>query len=193
MVRKPDPEKRSKFLNAALKLFVSKGVQNTSTASIAREAGAASGTLFLYFPTKQDLINQLALQIGERQSAYIASILDLSLPARETFYQIWQGSIRWFLDHIDAYHFNQQVRNAGLVDSETIQESQKYFEYFFAAIQKGLQEGAIKSYPVDVIGTILYQDIVAVMILLTEQPDSREDAEYIQTGFDIFWDGIKSK
>ena len=193
MVRKPDPEKRSKFLNAALKLFVSKGVQNTSTASIAKEAGAASGTLFLYFPTKQDLINQLALQIGERQSAYIASILDLSLPARETFYQIWQGSIRWFLDHIDAYHFNQQVRNAGLVDSETIQESQKYFEYFFAAIQKGLQEGAIKSYPVDVIGTILYQDIVAVMILLTEQPDSREDAEYIQTGFDIFWDGIKSK
>ncbi len=66
MIRKLDPEKRAAFLEVALKLFVENGVKDTSTAAIAREAGTAAGTLFLYFPTKQDLVDEIAIQIGER-------------------------------------------------------------------------------------------------------------------------------
>ena len=64
MIRKLALDKRENFLNAALKLFVANGVQNTSTAAIAKEAGTASGTLFLYFPTKQDLLDEL-VRIGK--------------------------------------------------------------------------------------------------------------------------------
>ena len=52
MVRKLRPDRRTKFLNAALKLFVAKGVQHTSTAEIARKAGTAAGTLISVFPHK---------------------------------------------------------------------------------------------------------------------------------------------
>ena len=55
MVRELSSEKRNNFMSSALKLFVANGVQHTSTAEIAKEAGTAAGTLFLYFPTKQDL------------------------------------------------------------------------------------------------------------------------------------------
>ncbi|MFC1879447.1 TetR/AcrR family transcriptional regulator [Chloroflexota bacterium] len=192
MVRKPSPEKRSLFLSAALKLFVANGVQNTSTAAIAKEAGTASGTLFLYFPTKQDLINQLALEIGIEQSAYIKSILEPTHSARQTFFTIWEGSVRWFLRNIDAYLFNQQIRHSGLVDQATIQESEKFLGYYFDAIQKGLGEGAIKPYPLEVIGGFLYQDIVAVMNLISANPDSDKFEATIQIGFDIFWNGIKT-
>src|SRR5512138_1554009 len=102
MVRKPAPDKRENFMNAALKLFVTNGVQNTSTAAIAKEAGTAAGTLFLYFPTKQDLINELVLKIGRDQSEYLKSLLDPSLSAQDTFFVIWSGSIRWFLDNLEA-------------------------------------------------------------------------------------------
>jgi AcrR family transcriptional regulator len=76
MAKQINPEKKSRYLESALKLFVANGVNYTSTAAIARDAGTASGTLFLYFPTKQDLIHNLVLDIARQQSEYINSFLD---------------------------------------------------------------------------------------------------------------------
>jgi AcrR family transcriptional regulator len=191
MVRKPSPEKRTQFLDAALKLFILNGVQQTSTAAIAAEAGTAAGTLFLYFPTKQDLINQLTLKIGQEQSEYVNSLLVPSMNARETFLAIWNGSLHWFLDHMDDYRFFEQVRAANLVDEATVRESEAFLAYYFLAIQKGLAEGCLKPLPVELIGEMLHQDIVAVLNLIHRQPDRAKQEEYIQSSFPIFWDGIK--
>jgi AcrR family transcriptional regulator len=193
MPRKLSSEKRQQFLDSALKLFVANGVKNTSTAAIAKDAGTASGTFFLYFPTKQDLINELILQIGRQQSEYINSLLTRNLSAWETFLTIWYGSIRWFLENIDAYQYFRQVRDSGLIEDEVIQESEQFFAYYYQAIQRGLDEGAIKPYPIELIGGMLYQDIVAVMNLLTAETDPEGKENLIQLGFGIFWDGIKAE
>ena len=192
MVRKLSPEKREQFLSSALKLFVQNGVQHTSTAAIAQAAGAAAGTLFLYFPTKQDLIHELILKIGREQSEYIKSLLEPSLPVRDTFFTIWRGSVQWFMDHMDAYQYIQQVRDSGSIAPEVIQESGKFFDYYYTAIQKGFSQDRIKPYPAELIGGFLYQDIVAVMNLIRMQTDPDKAEEAVQLGFDIFWDGIKA-
>lgn len=193
MVRRLAADKREKFLRVALKLFITRGVQNTSTAAIAKEAGTAAGTLFLYFPTKQDLINELVLQISNDQSDYMKTLLDPSLSVRDTFLTIWQGCIRWFLEHRDAFEYIRQVRDTGMVEEAIVQESGKSFIYFYNAIQKGLDEGALKPYPLEVIGAFLYQDIVAVMSLMRTEARLEKQEEVIQAGFDIFWDGIQAR
>ena len=192
MARKPSPERRAQFLEAALKLFVQNGVQHTSTAAIAKEAGSAAGTLFLYFPTKQDLIDELILQIGSEQSIYIKKKLTPTLAVRDSFFTIWDGTLRWFLTHLDAFLYVQQVRDTGLISETAVHESEHFFDYYYHAIQKGLAAGSIKPYPIELIGDILYQDIVAVMNLIRMQPDPAKQEEYLQNGFDIFWDGIKA-
>ncbi len=193
MVRNLSPEKRESFLSAALKLFVANGVQHTTTAAIAQEAGTAAGTLFLYFPTKQDLVDELTLHIGRQQAGAMNSILDLSLPARESFFTIWSASIHWLLDHMDAYRYVQQVRDSGMISPAAVQESARFFGYYYGAIQKGLAEGSIKPYPAEVIGGFLYQDIVAVMNLIQVQASPTRIEETIQQGFNIFWDGIRAR
>jgi AcrR family transcriptional regulator len=193
MVRELSNEKRERFLNAALKLFVSNGVQSTSTAEITKEAGTAAGTLFLYFPTKQDLIHELVLSIGKQQSDFINSLLDPSLSVRDTFFIIWNGSVRWFLQNMDAYRYVQQIRDSGLISEAISQETGKYFGFYYVTIQKGLEEGCIKPYPIDLIGGFLYQDIVAVMNHLRQQTDPGKQEESIQQGFELFWDGISIK
>ena len=163
MARKLNPEKRSKYLDAALKLFVTHGVQNTSTAAIAKKAGTAAGTLFLYFPTKQDLINELVMEIVKAQSDTINSALTPTLSAQDSFWAIWEASIRWFMDNLEAYQYIQQIRDSGIIPEEIIQQSNAYFDFYYTAIQKGLSEDAIKPYPVDLIGEMLYRSIIAVM------------------------------
>lgn len=191
MVRKLSDERRKAFLSSALKLFVANGVQHTSTAEIAREAGTAAGTLFLYFPTKQALIDELVLQISREVTQLINSVLVPSLDARDSFFAIWNGSIRWFIGHMQAYQYVQQVRDSGLLGEVVAQETEKLFVFYYNAIQKGLNEGCIKTYPIELIGGILYQGIVAVMNLIIRQPDPVKREEYIGLGFELFWDGIK--
>ena len=190
MVRSLSLDKRERFLSTALKLFVAKGVQNTSTADISREAGTAAGTLFLYFPTKQDLVNELVLWIAKKESEVINRLLTPSLSVRDTFFTIWDGSIRWLLENMDAYQYSQQVRDSGLISPSVALESGKYFSFYYDAIQKGLEAGSIKPYPVDLIGGFLYQAIVAVMNHIRLQPDPDTISQAIQQGFDLFWDGI---
>lgn len=191
MARSLSPERRTRLLSSALQLFVKNGVMNTSTAEIAKEAGTAAGTLFLYFPTKQDLLDQLALKIGKEQSDYINQLLEPSLSARETFYTIWHGTVSWFLENMEAYQYIQQVRDSGMISASAVQESNQFFGYYYLAIQKGFQEGSIKLYPLGLIGDFLYQDIVAVINHISRQPDLSQREETIRQGFEIFWDGIK--
>ena len=191
MARSLSPERRTRLLSSALQLFVKNGVMNTSTAEIAKEAGTAAGTLFLYFPTKQDLLDQLALKIGKEQSDYINQLLEPSLSARETFYTIWHGTVSWFLENMEAYQYIQQVRDSGMTSASAVQESNQFFGYYYLAIQKGFQEGSIKLYPLGLIGDFLYQDIVAVINHISRQPDLSQREETIRQGFEIFWDGIK--
>jgi AcrR family transcriptional regulator len=192
MVRELNAEKRERYLNAALKLFTTNGVQNTSTAEIAREAGTASGTLFLYFPTKVQLINELILMISKQVSDHINNLLDPSLSVRDTFSMIWDGSIRWFLQNKDAFQYSQQVRDSGFISAETTMESGKYFSFFYETIQRGLAAGSLKPYPIDLIGGFLYQDIIAVMNHIRLQSDPGNVDEAVQQGFELFWDGIKT-
>ena len=191
MTRKPSPNKRAEYLRVALKLFVADGVQNTSTAAIAKGAGTAAGTLFLYFPTKQDLINELVMDIVIAQSETIKSALTPSLTARDSFLAIWEGSIRWFLANMEAYQYIQQVRDSSMISEEVVQQSNTYFDFYYTAIQKGLSETAIKPYPIELIGEMLYRAIVAIMNLIKAQPDGAQREEYIYAGFEIFWNGIK--
>jgi len=192
MVRTLKTEKRDKLLAAALKLFVEQGVQNASTAAIAKEAGVAAGTLFLYFPTKQELVDALIREIALEQAENITALLSPDLSARDSFFIIWSSSLHWFIANLPAYQYTQQVRDTGMISTSVTQETDQIFIFYYAAIQKGLAESSIYPYPPELIGGFLYQDIVAVMNLIRMQPDPTQSDEWINQGFEIFWNGIKA-
>jgi AcrR family transcriptional regulator len=53
-------ENRARILQAAKDLFAGSGYEATTTRDIARAAGIATGTLFNYFPTKEQIVAALA-------------------------------------------------------------------------------------------------------------------------------------
>lgn len=59
----PKEEMIKRILSATEVLIVKEGLQNLSMRNIAKEAGIASGTLYLYFKTKEDLLHALASQL----------------------------------------------------------------------------------------------------------------------------------
>ena len=191
MIRQLDPEKRQRYLDAALHLFAERGVQHTSTSAIAKAAGTAAGTLFVYFPTKQDLIDELLIHLSEVEAEYVKARLDPAMPVREAFRTIWRASVAWLLAHPDAFRYVQHARDATFVSDAVMLETGKNFAFYYTTIQRGLEEGLIKPYPVDLIGGFLYHDIVAMVTMLLAQPDPAARETLIEQGFEMFWDGIR--
>ena len=52
-------EKKPLIIDAAIKVFAKKGFYNSKVADVAREAGIADGTIYLYFKNKDDLLISL--------------------------------------------------------------------------------------------------------------------------------------
>lgn len=53
------PDKREAILRAATHVFASNGYANSKVADIARHAGVADGTVYLYFKNKEDVLHSI--------------------------------------------------------------------------------------------------------------------------------------
>src|SRR6266850_2749509 len=67
-------DKRARILDAAIKVFAERGFHTATVAEIARAAGVADGTIYLYFKSKDDLLLRLFDEkmtdlLGEARSA----------------------------------------------------------------------------------------------------------------------------
>ncbi len=59
MTKERVQDKRERILSAALKVFADRGFYNAKVSEVAREAGVADGTIYLYFRNKDDLLISL--------------------------------------------------------------------------------------------------------------------------------------
>ena len=100
--------KRELILDAALEMFVNNGFENSPTSKIAKEAGVATGTLFHYFKTKEDLINELYLETKKNMVYALKKDLSKAVTLRQKIECIWYNAIKWGLD-ISHYFFRFMI------------------------------------------------------------------------------------
>jgi AcrR family transcriptional regulator len=70
---KPAEERRRDILDAALRLFVQRGFNETTVGDIAQEAGMGTGTVYLYFPSKEHVLLGLHERFREENDALVAA------------------------------------------------------------------------------------------------------------------------
>ncbi len=66
-----DPDKPQHIVDAAIRVFARNGYYNSRVSDIAREAGIASGTIYLYFRTKEEILVTL---FRDKMAAFVAHL-----------------------------------------------------------------------------------------------------------------------
>src|SRR5690349_7893577 len=94
MARPKSEEKRAALLEAAIRVFVAHGL-SASTALIAKEASVANGTLFTYFETKAELLQQLYLELKLEMASASLHGLSEKKELRDQFLQAWSNWMHW--------------------------------------------------------------------------------------------------
>lgn len=147
---RPVTDKRRAILAAALRLVARSGLHNTPMSALAREAGVAAGTLYLYFPSKEAMLNALYLDLLDDRhrattvdGAWLAEMAaDLAADPRGALWRAWHGLARWHLDHPDASNVIQQCRASGILTAETRAAEQRMeatgLAQFGDAVARGL-------------------------------------------------------
>jgi TetR/AcrR family fatty acid metabolism transcriptional regulator len=94
---RPAGDKRERILDAAERVFARRGFYNARVAEIAREAGVADGTIYLYFKNKDDLLISLFESRMERVNAALAAAMTGAADARsklEAFLRAYTDMVR---------------------------------------------------------------------------------------------------
>jgi AcrR family transcriptional regulator len=129
-----------------LKLFVKKGIDNTSTTLISKEAGVATGTLYLYFETKVDLISELGNSIQEES---LASFLDLieSPMGYESLENFWLERVEWGVNNPDKYKFMIQFKSSSYNIKNTKAKIPDHEKKLLKLIDDGIKNKILKDLP----------------------------------------------
>lgn len=184
-------DKRERLFEAALHLFVEFGFHNTPTSKIAREAGIANGTLFYFFPTKDDLVKALYLEVKSRMAQDIAG----AIQNKETLHDILRGyytaSLHWALKNNREFRFMEQFNSSPYLKQIAEEEIKKNKQPLLDLLQKAIQEKIIKPLELDLIFTLITGHTFSVnQYLIAKKLAKPQQDQVIQNTFDLLWDMI---
>ena len=148
LAERPDKaDKRDAILRAAIETFAARGFFNAQVADVARSAGVAAGTVYLYFRGKDDLL----ISIFERTMTEAIAAGRKSVAGKRSAVER--------LREIARLHFERmgRDRNLAVVFQVELRQSTKFMERFSATylrqylgiirdvIAEGQAEGAFRS------------------------------------------------
>lgn len=180
-------DKQQELLNAALKLFVENGFHGTATSKIAKEAGVANGTLFHYYPTKDELIVALYIKIKTDMSCYVdgnAGEADFKTRFKNQF----THALYWSRTHKAEFQYIQQFYAspyAAQLQSETLKQQ---MERTCMEIQTAIDDQLIRDFPVDYIFSLVSGHLNGISQYLNQaQLGEKREKEVIAETFELLW------
>ncbi|UXI01372.1 TetR/AcrR family transcriptional regulator [Photobacterium sp. TY1-4] len=182
--------KKQQILNAALTLFAQQGIEATSTASIAKQADVATGTLFHHFANKQELI--LALyQMVKTELGQVMQPAPTCEELRDKVSDCWQQALTWAQRHPDKIRFMQHMAHNPYCSSEQHRALMATsMTYLIALLTQARAAGQIAPLPEPLVLNFCHSHFLATAALFAESPALAAQPEFQAGAFQILWQGL---
>ncbi|MRT92950.1 TetR/AcrR family transcriptional regulator [Ancylomarina sp. 16SWW S1-10-2] len=188
--RVKSPDKRKALLKATLSLINNNGFHAAPMSKIAKLAKVSPATIYIYFENKQDLVNQLYLEVKSAFSEHAFQNFSDEMPVKKGFDIIWNNIADYKISLPEESNFLSQCDNTPMIDEKSRLEGLKNIEPLLNLWERGKSEGIIKN----ICPYILYAyAIYPLAFLMTAQ--QREDFELTEDlkgiALQAAWDSIK--
>ena len=188
--RVKNPEKRTALLKATLNLVNNNGFHDAPMSKIAKLAEVSPATIYIYFENKQDLINQLYLEVKKSFSAYAFNNYSENLKVEQGFKLIWFNIADFKLNQIEEAIFLSQCDNTPLIDEKSRQEGIKHLQPLLDLWERGQKEGIIK--PVSPYVLYAFTIYPLAFLMINQQHHfCKLDTQKLNDSYKAAWDSIK--
>jgi len=195
--------RREEILDAAEKVFFSRGIENSTMDDVAEKAELSKGTLYLYFKSKEDIHWAITHRGIIDLRIHMEKIVDPEKNAIENLLIIAEAFIKFtrtkkqlansiiFFEGCDIHRLNidhGQLRDSFLNDSP--------IHLVTEFVEKGIQQDLIRDdIPVDILSHILWSQLIGVLQVTGRKKELFDlvnitQEELIENHFKIVLNGI---
>lgn len=142
-----DPDKPQQIIEAAVRVFARKGYFNSRVSDIAREAGIAAGTIYLYFATKDDI---LITVFREKMASFVETVRQ-AIAVEDDAVAKLRRLIRLHFEFLEDHPALAEVVQIELRQGEKLfrgaatQEIAAYFALIASVFEAGVSAGRFRS------------------------------------------------
>lgn len=182
MARPKSNEKRNNILAACQAVITRDGI-NATTADIAKEANVATGSLFTYFPTKAELLNELYISLKTEMTDALTTELS-GESNKEKLHNAWARWTNWATMNTEKHLALELLRTSEQLTDESREFGNAAIKPVFDLINVNVTSQRI-NYPND----FMYELIDAISIKTMDKMAMHRDkaAEYREAGFETLW------
>lgn len=185
-----DQEKAARIRSAALDLFYEQGIEQTTMAQIAARAGIAKGTLYLYFPSRERLIEELFLYCRDRNVEACDKGLEEELTACAKLKRRIRNMLLWN-ERFPKEAWMQSVLN--LPPSMKRENYETMSPHYLAEqriIEEGLQKGEFRDCPAELLCEMFYSAVGGVIRYVRLFPDTLYQQDKLEEVLSVMLCGI---
>ena len=182
--------KRDALVKATINLVNNNGFHATPMSKIAKMANVSPATIYLYFENKQDLINQVYIQVKSAFTSFAFKEYSAEMSVEKGFELIWKNIANFKLDEVEEAHFLSQCDNTPMVDENSRQEGLKHLQPLLDLWERGIKEKKIKPLsPYLLYAYTIYP--IAFLMNMQQRDILKLNQEHLKEAYKAAWDSIK--
>ncbi|MCY9662020.1 TetR/AcrR family transcriptional regulator [Paenibacillus chondroitinus] len=147
MTSSKKPDKYYAILEGALKVFAENGFHKSQVSRIAKEAGVADGTIYLYFKKKEDILTSLFQEkLGELVEKFNTGVNE-QMSAKEALYKVCEIHFSELEGNVNLAFLTQiELRQSDLeLRKEIGLALKRYIILIENILERGKQDGSFRA------------------------------------------------
>jgi AcrR family transcriptional regulator len=182
--------KREALVRATINLVNNHGFHAAPMSKIAKMAEVSPGTIYLYFENKQDLVNQVYIEVKTAFSKFAFKDYKVDFSVEKGFENIWKNIADFKLIEVEEAMFLSQCDNTPIIDEPSRKEGLKHLQPLLDLWERGKKEGIIK--PVSdymLYGFSIYP--IAFLMNMQQRELYELTSAHVDEAYEMAWNSIK--
>lgn len=186
MARPKSDYKRKAILEAAMGLFADRGIGHAPTAAISSAAGVAEGTLFTYFRTKDELLNELYRELRKEMDRELVDY-PFTADAHTRLRFIWDRYLSLAMKHPKRLRVLQQLRASGRLLKNAEAPNMAIMELLHTT-KEAASAGGIHNASAEFLVLLFRAQAEATVEFIVAHRE--QEAVSRELGFELIWRGL---
>jgi len=189
MARPLSPEKYQALLDATVEIVAQSGLAAT-TASIAKQAKVAVGTLFTYFPGKEQLFNEVYLMLKQDMSELLVRNYPQDADFRTQILHVWRSYTEWSLKKPDGKRVLRLLGVSDILTDETLSSTPEPLSLVDKMFDEAIKQSLFVTDDKDFIYAVFQNISDATSMQIEKIPEEKE--ALIELGFRMTWNALSA-